>query len=82
MKIREGFVSNSSSCSFIIRKEYVDELKEFRDFLDEQIDDWEEYLCHTDDFEESIEDHGMNNFLLIEALGWIVRDKDNLGRNS
>jgi len=39
MKIRNGFVSNSSSCSFVIGKEYMtdEQINLFRDFIENEI---------------------------------------------
>jgi hypothetical protein len=51
MKIRNSFVSNSSSCSFVIGKTYMTEeqISKFRDFID--------WLCDREDDEPIPEEY-------------------------
>ncbi len=51
MKVRTGFVSNSSSCSFCIAKTYMtnEQVKKFSEWLDEAKDEplYETYIGET-----------------------------------
>jgi len=52
MKIRKGFVSNSSSSSFIINEEKIEKLTKLRDIISQFIDDYENdgnYFWYNDD---------------------------------
>ena len=81
MKNREGFVSNSSSCSFIVRKNTLKDIKKLRDLLNDCIDEWEEELENEEYVDTDIEDHGIENVALLSALNWILGD-DYYGRTS
>ena len=52
MKIRNGFVSNSSSSSFIIDEEKIEKLTKLRDIISQFLDDYENggnYFWYNDD---------------------------------
>lgn len=52
MKIRKGFVSNSSSSSFVIDEEKIEKLTKLRDIISQFLDDYENdgnYFWYNDD---------------------------------
>ena len=52
MKVRNGFVSNSSSSSFIIDEDTIEKLTKLRDIISQFLDDYENggnYFWYNDD---------------------------------
>ncbi len=52
MKIRKGFVSNSSSSSFVINEEKIEKLTKLKDIISQFLDDYENdgnYFWYNDD---------------------------------
>ena len=69
MKIRNGFVSNSSSSSFVICKEFLteDQVDAIRDAHQKWIEDGVYFGDNGDYFDED------DNYIMFEAYG--IRDK-------
>ena len=87
MKIREGFVSNSSSTSFIIAAKYPNVTEEERKadynrimkmLYDPEMDEF--YLNHTKPYREEIEELYNKGYYIGQLIvsNWI--DEDALGR--